>query len=165
MSSDPALDWRDFEIEESGAADGCCECCGTTTKRVWGFARCNGKPVGAYFVAWTQGRPDHGAKFDLILGQWGRSATKDDRYSVALDYRLMDGAPQFMIVDVLNRVTSGSPLVGTALKRSNVIGTAFERQVFTIVDAVYMSDSAGEIRRWTEPMRLHRADGGRGNPS
>jgi len=150
MPSNLALDWRAFEIEESGAAGGHCECCGTTTKRAWGFVRRNGEPVGAYFVAWTEGKPDHGAKLDLILGNWGDSATKDDRYSVALDYRLIDGSPQFMVVDALSRVTSGSPLVGTALKRSDVIGTPLEPQVFAIVDAVYMSDSACELRHWSQ---------------
>src|SRR5215468_3784985 len=99
MSSDPSPDWREFEIEESGTAGGHCDCCGTTTKRVWGFVQRAGEPVGAYFVAWTQGKPDHGAAFDLILGKWGDSATKQDRYSTALDFRLIDGAPQFMVVD------------------------------------------------------------------
>jgi hypothetical protein len=142
MPSDPSPGWRDFETEESGATDGHCECCGTTTKRVWGFVRRNGEPVGAYFIAWTQGKPDHGAKFDLILGEWGNSAAKDGRYSVALDYRLIDGAPLFMVVDALNRAPSGSPLVGMALKRSDVIGSPLAPHVFAIVDAVFMSNSA-----------------------
>jgi hypothetical protein len=150
MPSDPSPDWRDFEIEESGAAGGHCECCGTTTRRVWGFVRRNGEPVSAYFVAWTQGKPDHGAKFDLILGKWGDSSTKDDRYSVALDYQLIDGAPQFMVVDALGRATSESPPFGTALKRSGVIGTPLATQVFALVDAVYMSDSASEVRHWAK---------------
>jgi hypothetical protein len=149
MPSDPSPDWRDFEIEQAGAVGGYCECCGTTTKRVWGFVHRMGESVGAYFVAWTLGKPDHGAKFDLILGKWGNSAGKDDRYSVALDYRLIDGAPQFMVVDALDRATSGSPLVGAALKRSDVIGTPLAPQVFAIVDAVYMSDSADEVRHWS----------------
>lgn len=141
----------DFDIEEAGTAGGHCACCGTTTKRVWGFVRRGGEPVGAYFVAWTEGKPDHGAKFDLILGRWGDSAAKDDRYAVALDFRLIDGTPQFMVVDALGRVTSGSPLVGTALKRSDVIGTPLAPQVFAVVDAVYMSHSVGEVRHWSEP--------------
>ena len=150
MSSDLSLDWRELEIEESGTAGGHCDCCATTTKRVWGLVRRAGAPVGAYFVAWTQGKPDHGAAFDLILGKWGDSASKQDRYSTALDFRLVDGAPQFMVVDAVNRATSGSPLLGTALKRSEVIGTPIAAQVFAVIDAVYMSDSANEVRSWSE---------------
>ncbi len=150
MSADPSPDLREFQIEEAGSTGGHCECCGTTTKRVWGFVHRNAEPVGAYFVAWTQAKPDHGAKFDLILGKWGNAAIKDDRYAVALDYRLIEGTPQFMVVDAINRATSGSPLVGAALKRTDVIGTPLALQVFAIVDAVYMSDSAGELRLWNE---------------
>lgn len=150
MPSDPSPDWREFEIEESGAAEGRCDCCGTTTKRVWGVVRRSGESVGAYFVAWTQGKPDHGAKFDLILGKWGDSASKSDRYSAALDFRLVEGAPQFMVVDAENRAISESPLVGTALKRVEVVGTPIAAQVFAVVDAVYMSNSANEVRGWSE---------------
>jgi hypothetical protein len=150
MPNDPSLDWREFEIEESGFAGGQCDCCGTPTKRVWGFVRRAGEPVGAYFVGWTDGKPDHGAAFDLILGKWGSSATKQDRYATALDLRLIDGAPQFMVVDAANRVTSESPLVGTSLKRAEVIGTPIAENVFAVIDAVYMSDCAHEVRDWGE---------------
>jgi hypothetical protein len=150
MPSDPSPDWRDFEIEESGTTGGHCDCCGSTTKRVWGFVRRAGEPIGAYFVAWTHDKPDHGAKFDLILGKWGDSASKRDRYSAALDFRLVQGAPQFIVVDAENRATSESPLVGTALKRTEVIGTPIAAQVFAVVDAVYMSDGVGDVRSWSE---------------
>lgn len=150
MPSDAAPDWREFDIEESGTAGGQCDCCGTTTKRVWGFVRRAGDPVGAYFVAWTQGKPDHGAAFDLILGKWGEAASKQDRFSTALDFRLIDGAPQFMVVDAENRDTARSPLVGTALKRTEVIGTPLAAQVFAMIDAVYMSEGASEVRSWSE---------------
>jgi hypothetical protein len=151
MSADPSPVWRDFEVEESGNAHGHCDCCGTTTRNVWGFVGRDGETIGAYFVAWTQGKPEHGATFDLILGKWGDSTTRDDRYAVALDFRVMDGAAQFMVVDALDGATSASDLVGTALKRSDVIGTPLATQVFAIVDAVYMSDSSAEVRRWSEP--------------
>jgi hypothetical protein len=150
MPSDTAPDWREFEIEESGTAGGQCDCCGKTTKRVWGIVRRAGEPVGAYFVAWTREKPDHGAAFDLILGKWGDSAVKQDRYSTALDFRLINGAPQFMVVDAENRHTARSPLVGTALKRTDVIGTPLAAQVFAVIDAVYMSDGASEVRSWSE---------------
>lgn len=150
MPSDSSPDWREFEIEESGTAGGHCDCCGTTTKRVWGFVRRGHEHVGAYFVGWTQGRPDHGATFDLILGKWGDSASKRDRYSTALDLYVVEGASQFTVVDAKQRATSESPLVGTHLKRSEVIGTPIAAQVFAVVDAIYMSDGVGEVRSWSE---------------
>lgn len=152
MTSDPSPDWRDFEVEETGSESGYCECCGNTTKRVWGFVYRFGEPVGAYFVGWTQGMPDHGAAFDLILGDWSVSAADSDRYSVSLDFRLIDGSPQLMVVDADDRMPPGnddSPF-GTAFKRSDVIGTSLAAQVFAIVDAIYMSGSAVEVRPWSE---------------
>jgi hypothetical protein len=67
-----------------------------------------------------------------------------------LDLRLIDGSAQFMVVDALDRATSGSPLVGTALKRSDVIDTPLAPQIFAIVDAVYMSHGARELHDWSE---------------
>ena len=148
MPSDPPPDWRDFEVEQQGTRGGHCDCCGTTTKRVWGLVRRNNTPVGAYFVTWTEGKPDHGAKFDLILGEWGDSTTKEDRYSVALDYRVIDGAGQYMVVDAADRLTAEGSLFGTALKRLDVIGTPLTPNVFAVVDAVFMSGSASELHHW-----------------
>jgi hypothetical protein len=148
-SSDDLRDWRAFEIEQAGTSGGHCDCCGTNTKRIWGYVQHRGALVAAYFVAWTEGKPDHGAAFDLILGKWGESATKKDRYSVALDFRVIEDSPQFMVVDAKNRVTSGSPLVGTALVRSDVIGTTLAPQIFAILDAVYMTPELDELRSWS----------------
>lgn len=147
MRSSDSSDWRDFEVEDAGSELGQCDCCGTSTTRIWGFVRRNGQPVGAYFVAFTLGRPDHGAKFDLILGEWGHTASRADRYALAVDMRLIDGTPAFMVVDAVDRITSSGPLVGTALKRTDVIGTPLATQAFAIIDAVYMSDLAAELRR------------------
>jgi hypothetical protein len=55
-----------------------------------------------------------------------------------------------MVVDAENRATSDSPLVGTVLKRSDVIGTPIAAQVFAVIDAVYMSNSGSEVRSWSE---------------
>lgn len=148
MALQSSPDWREFEVELAGSSGGHCECCGTNTKRIWGFVRRHDDPVGAYFVTWTQGKPDHGAKFDLILGKWGKSATNEDRYSAALDFRLIEGTPQFMVVDAHNRETAGS--VGATLSRADIIGTPIAPQVFAIVDAIYMSKGLVEVRSWSE---------------
>lgn len=147
MPADATYDWRAFEIEQSGTSAGVCECCGMTTQRVWGFVRDEG-PVGAFFISWTPGRPEHGAAFDLILGAWGDSAQASDRFATALMLHLVEGTPQFMVIDADQRKIAKSPLIETALKRSDVIGTALAPLVFAVVDAVYMSDSASEIRSW-----------------
>ncbi|NOT41128.1 MAG: hypothetical protein HOP13_11600 [Alphaproteobacteria bacterium] len=109
----------------------------------------DGITVAAYFVGWTVGKPDHGATFDLILGEWGEGEKAENRSAVALDFRAVDGSPQFMVVDASMRITSRSDLVGRALARADVIGSALAPQVFTVVDAVYFGDQAlDELRQW-----------------
>lgn len=151
LPNDQLVDWRSFKIEQSGASDGYCDCCGSTTKRVWGLIYRDGAALAAYFVCWTEQRPDHGASFDLILGRWGASTTKQDRYAVALDYRIVEGSAQFMVVDAQRRPTSGGELADTALKRSEIIGTLLAPQVFALIDAIYMGDQRlDEIRTWQQ---------------
>ena len=105
--------------------------------------------TGAYFVNWTEGRPDHGAKFDLVLGKWGDATSKSDRFSVALFFRLMTDTPEFMIIDAQGDEAS-CVLTDTALKRSDVVGTPLAHQIFAIADAVYMSESLREVRAWSD---------------
>jgi hypothetical protein len=150
---DPApqrqLDRRSLEIEPSGAKSGHCDCCASATNRVWGFINRREQTIAAYFVGWTAQQPDHGASFDLILGRWGGSAASQDRYVVALDYRIVDASGQFMVVDAEGRLPSGSDLAGSALKRSEVIGTPLAPQVFALVDAIVLGDQRlGELREW-----------------
>jgi hypothetical protein len=144
-----SIDWRDFEIEQSGASGGTCDCCGSTTKRIWGFAHRNGGTTAAYFVAWTEGKADHGAKFDLILGKWGDKAAQADRYVVALDFHIGGQAPEFVVVDAHTRGASFAALAATTLSRSDVIGTPLAAQVYAVVDAIYMSDGVEAVRAWS----------------
>ncbi len=149
MSENPALDWREFEVAETGTSGGHCDCCGTETKRVWGLVSRNQEAVAEYFIGWTRGEPEHGASFDLILGKWGEGATARDRYVVSLDFRVFEGAPQFMVVDAEDPDVNSSLAAESGLRRSDVIGTPLANQVFAILDAIYMSDSAEEISQWS----------------
>src|SRR5690349_834867 len=149
MPDDP-FDWRSYELEPEGeSGGGHCDCCGTTTKRVWGFISRADQAVGIYYVAWTVGKPDHGGTYDLILGKWGEDSSARDRYAVALDFRIVDGEAQFGVIDATDRL-AGSSLFDTRLKRSEVIGTPLAPQVFAIVDAVYTAPELEELRGWSE---------------
>ena len=97
----PPLDWQALDVETSGASEGHCDCCGTATRRVWGFVSNAGQALAAYFVGWTLGRPDHGAHFELILGRWGEAAGADQRAWVVLDHRVVEGEGAFRVVDAL----------------------------------------------------------------
>jgi hypothetical protein len=132
-----------LSVEPTGASDfGPCDCCGSATRRVWGFAHAPDRAVAAYFVQWAVGRvADHGALFDLVLGRWGDGATAADRVLVTLDYRLTDTGPAFMVVDSAGRPADDPGLVGPALTRAEVVGQPVAGEAFPVADAVLAQDA------------------------
>lgn len=140
-------------IEPTGSSDtGVCDCCGRSSRIVWGQAYADGRCLAAYFVHWTLGHvPDKGANIDLIVGEWGESATAEGRSAVALAYRLTDSGPSMMVIDANTRPVSRSPLVGQMLRRDDVIGTGFAQDAFAIADAVLAHDdrAAELLGDWT----------------
>lgn len=132
-----------LRVEPTEAANfGPCECCGTATRRVWGFVHNPAGTVAAYFVQWAVGQvPDHGALFDLILGQWGNGTTATDRVLVTLDYRLTDKGPAFMAIDGVSRQAAKSELVGRGLARTEVVGQLIAERVFAVADTVLAEDT------------------------
>lgn len=129
-------------IEPTGSNDtGICDCCGRSSRSVWGIAYSKGHCQAAYFVHWTLGHiVDRGANIDLIIGEWGEAATAESRRAIALAYRLTDTGPSMMVIDARTRPFSNSPLVGKALRRDEVLGTAVAKNAFTIADTVLTQD-------------------------
>ena len=144
------MTWQQLNVETFGEAQSSCACCESTTHRVWGWISDHSKTVAAYFVTYTLGRPDHGARYRLIVGRWGEGTSVNDRFVVELDYRMVASGPAFMVVDA-------SPVAEVAarnLMRSDVIGTGLADQIFPMVDAVLMNDPRlEEIRQWSHPAR------------
>jgi hypothetical protein len=134
-------------IETAGQATfGPCECCGTMTQRVWGYAYKDDAALAAYFVEWTPRHEAHSATFDLIVGPWGERTQPSDRQAVSLDFRTFDGGPSFMVVDANQRMDR-SNLASQALTREQVIGTGLAPTVFGICDAIWLNDPrTGELR-------------------
>jgi hypothetical protein len=131
-----------LRVEPTESRDfGPCDCCGAATRRVWGYVHSHGGTAAAYFVQWAVGRvADHGALFDLVLGQWGEGTTAADRVLIALDYRLTDTGPAFMVIDSDSRPAAKSELVGRALARIEVVGQPIAEQAFRVVDALLAQD-------------------------
>lgn len=139
----------EISIEQAGANEtGVCDCCGRSSRRVWGYAYAKGRCIAAYFVDWTLGHvADSGANIDVILGEWGDTASADRRNAVALSYRLTDTGPWLIVIDADRRAFSRSRLVGRALRRDEVIGTAHADEVFAVCDAILAKDErVAELR-------------------
>ena len=131
-----------LEVEPDGANDtGPCDCCGHQSRCVWGFVHAAGETIASYFVHWTLGRVrEHGANVDLIIGRWGEQTSARDRVLVALEYRLLESGPAFMVRDSGDRQVASSELVGRALARAAVVGRPIAERAFSIADAVLAHD-------------------------
>jgi hypothetical protein len=132
-----------LRVELTGANDfGPCECCGNNSRCVWGFIHTAQDTLAAYSVHWTLNRvKDHGATFDLILGQWGEKASAKDRCLVSLAYRFSEEGPEFMVIDGHDRPSAKSELVGRVLRRDEVVGQPIANLAFAAVDAILAQDS------------------------
>src|SRR5262245_47798120 len=106
-----------YNLELDGSREsGPCECCGHTTRTVWGFVRRGGDAHAIYYVRWAVGGVGkHGAMFDIILGEFGDGSEATDRYAVTLEYRLTYPGPGFMVVDATKSPVAENSLVGKAL--------------------------------------------------
>jgi hypothetical protein len=130
----------ELTIEPTGSHDGDpCSCCGMTTRRVWGVVSFNGDAHAAYYVRWTLGRVDHGAAFDLIVGEWGEDTGPDDRALVSLEFRKLPSGPSFMVTDARDWADA-KDLASTSFQRDDVIGTPIAKMVFDIIDAIWFND-------------------------
>jgi hypothetical protein len=114
---------------------------------VWGDVSATGQTLAVYYVQWTVGSPDHNPNFDLIIGAWGEEADPGQRTLVSLMYQPGPAGGGFMIIDGEGRPADSRTLCGRALKRAEVIGTPLAKQVFQLIDAIWLHDARiAEVR-------------------
>ncbi len=131
-----------FEIEHPGLSDhGPCECCGSMSRLATGLIRRHREPYAGFQVHWTPGQLEkHGASVYLILGRWGEGTTAADRFAVAVRYRDDAETTGFMVVDADQTSIATHPLVGRTLQRDEVIGTPLAKEVFDLIDFLWLHD-------------------------
>ena len=125
-----------FEIETDGDSDGICDCCGNTTRRVWGYANHNDTTFAAYFVTWTIRRPEDFARIDLIVGRWGDSANPSDRSHIQLTYSVLHNGT-FRVDDADHSFAS---IAASSFARTEVIDTPLAQTCFELIDAIWLND-------------------------
>lgn len=132
-----------YEVEFLGENEHKCEVDGDITKRIWGMVHePDGPTLAAYWMQWTCGKvTELGASLDLVIGGRGDGTTANDRSHVALFHsQNEDGKPELMIVDATSRKDNYKNLAEFALAREDVIGTPMAQRIFSLVDAIYLSD-------------------------
>lgn len=132
MNSLTATHWNESQ--------GTCECCGHTSKTIWGDLSDRQGTQAVYYVQWTVGSPDHFPNIDLIVGPWGEGAHADQRVLVCLRFRPTPDGGSFMVIDPGDRRRSNPPLFARSLQRDAVIGTPLAPQVFMLLDALWLTE-------------------------
>jgi len=88
-------------LEDSFIDQPGCECCGHRNFCVSGWVEDNSSDIAQYYVYWTEGRPDHGACFDLIIGKAGPNDSPGNRSAVSLSYSI--AAESLMFIEPSSR--------------------------------------------------------------
>ena len=130
-------------VQPDGLHDsGPCACCNNLSRTVWGFVHSEDGDMALYYVHWTLKEvAKHGARFTLVVGNWGADAHPRDRAAVALNYRLHENNPQFMVIDATEKDLGGGQIAGKPMLRSEVIDFPIAQYVFDRVDAILAQDN------------------------
>ena len=139
--------WQSLLVEEDGRSTGLCDCCQNETISLSGFVSTESESLAAYFIAYTNGQPDHGAEFTFVVGKWGEEAMAQERFVIVMHHFPEKG---FMIDrNIEEKKANMRELASNFLNREDIIGSRFADTLFSIVDAVYMKDSRlDEMRNW-----------------
>jgi hypothetical protein len=126
-------------VEPDGAKDlDACSCCGSPRRRIWGYVHDGEAALAAYFLTWTVGQvPKHGARLDLLLGDWEDGSTPESRFTVSLEYQRTESVTGFHIIDADD---SRSTVAARSLRQDEVVDTEIAKAVFTIADAIWAQD-------------------------
>ncbi len=131
--SDPS-----YELEQDGISHALCDCCGNSTTRIWGWLHTLDATVAAYYVTWTDGKPDHGASVEIIFGEWGEGADSTRRTYALIRYDQLAAHGSFMVQDATDDMLT---LAAHKLARLDVIGTPLAPHIFSMLDAIWLGDN------------------------
>jgi hypothetical protein len=92
-----------------------------------------------YYVQYTVGSAEHLPVIDVIVGPWGEGTSPDERVLVTLAYKPGPGGG-LMVIDGAGRPSDRRELCGRALARADVVGTPLAKDVFHMVDHVFLQD-------------------------
>ena len=133
-----------YTLEEGESDEGKCDCCGKTTKTIWGFISRDGSCCAVYYVSWTEGHRERGATFLISLGDW-EDEESQDKQSFALRLKMMPTGAAFMVVDAgktqwAQNETAQNDVLGVLLNRETALASPLKTDVFAIADLILDRD-------------------------
>jgi hypothetical protein len=132
---------KGLQIDPGESADlGACPCCGNMGRSVWGYVSKEKLARAVYYARWIDKHLDRGVQILLSIGSWGETSNVSMRRMVAVECRMGEGRPTFMIVDAARMPWADEELLGKGLTREQVINDPVKDEIFSIVDQVTFED-------------------------
>jgi len=118
---------------------GTCPDCGEATRSVWGYISTKDAARAVYYIRWTDFHLERGAQLAISIGVWGDASRPIDRAMFGVECRIVEGAPQFMLVDA-ETVPWQEAFLGMKLTRNQALADSRKAEVFEILDLVVEKD-------------------------
>ncbi len=117
-----------------------CSCCNGRSKAVWGYVSKNGAAHAAYYVVWTENHLDKGVKVLVSIGQWGEGSRADLRKLFAMDCRMQNERPSFMLIDASKIQLDEEGTFGRGLTREEALEDPSKSDAFMTADHLSFCD-------------------------
>ena len=133
------MEWQSLDIEEESVETTNCDCCGKNTIEVVGNVLSGSDFLSWYVVRWSEGHTDIPPAIKLYTGDWSEGAPAETRWGVAVHWHL--GPSGGLSVGDWSPESRQKISLFTPVDRDDVIGTAFEEELWPMIDAIIMEDT------------------------
>ena len=125
----------DIEVGENKSSS-TCHCCGKKSCVGHGFVYKNDDAYAIYYVGWSNSHPDKKVSMALAIGDWGDSATNDDRTCFGIEASEGNEEVLFRVIDPNESPWPNTDLLGQMLTRDKGLSHSLLKEVFVIAESV-----------------------------
>lgn len=131
----------EIRIEEGESAElATCFDCGKRNLAVWGFVSRKGMACGAYYANWSEGHHERGVQILLGIGSFIDGSTSSQRKMIAIDCRMGEGRPNYMVLDASKIKLDDEASLGKGLTREEMMNDPLKNEYFKIMDQITSDD-------------------------
>ena len=133
------MDWQSLDIEEERAETTSCDCCGKNTVEPVGNVLSGSDFLSWYVLHRSEGHLDIPPVIQLYTGDWSEGAPADTRWGVTMQWHL--GPDGGLSLGDWSPDSRQQNSLFTPVDRDDIIGSAFEKELWPMVDAIIMKDT------------------------
>ena len=117
-----------------------CECCGGRTTVLTRFVNRDDEAYAIYFARFSNNHPERVVVATISIGEWGESASSDQRVAFAFEIRAIESECQVGLIDSDRSPWRDSTFIGRTLNRSEALAHPAIQDVFHITDHIVVED-------------------------